>query len=126
MITTHPLLRQLPRALILAVSEEFDNTTFVGCESICQSKRDQQPSFLYPHHVPIVLPPRTISQSLQSHLPTSPLQPYVPGNLLNNLPHESSALAQMTLGSRDAGLNFAEVGFLQIHMRFLSAIAPIS
>lgn len=39
---THPLLGQLPSALVLAVAEEFDDTTFVGCESMPSGKRGRK------------------------------------------------------------------------------------
>jgi hypothetical protein len=39
----------------------------------------------------------------------------VPGNLLHNIPHESSALAEVTLGARDTGLHLARGDLLYTH-----------
>ena len=116
MRTTHPLLRQLPRALILAVPEQFDNTTFVGCKSAYQRKKKSTTPptvicMLFPYFSTSSLPAYEIPpQSLPPQSP--PSTPYVPRNLLDDLPHKSRALAQMAFSSRDAGLDFAEVGFL--------------
>jgi len=65
---TEPLLGQLSRTLVLAVSKKFDDSALVWCKS-----RD----------------------------------------LLDNLPHESGLLAQMTLRPADSGLDNSCFGFLQ-------------
>lgn len=50
----------------------------------------------------------------------------VPSNLLNNVPHESSALAQVTLGSGNTRLDNAGGGFLNCEEQTISASCPSS
>jgi hypothetical protein len=85
---TYPLLGQLTRTLVLAVSEEFDNTTLVWCKSI----------------------PSLAHWFLQLPLSRS----NIPRDLLDNLPDERSLLAQVTLGPADSGLDNSCLGFLHI------------
>jgi hypothetical protein len=89
-MSTYPLLRQLTCTLVLGVSEEFDNATLVWCKSV-QSQ--------------LALIPTPISAS---HYQNGD----VPRNLLDDLPNEGSAFAQVPLSSADSWLDDSGLGFL--------------
>lgn len=54
----------------------------------------------------------SISPQMPLPDPRSRRRENIPGDLLNNLPHERSSLAQVTLCPRDAGLDNTGFGFL--------------
>lgn len=85
------LLRQLPRALVLGVAEQFDHAALVRGEAV--------PTTLV-WHVPLRLSVLCICGSC------------VPRNLLHNLPNEVGPLAQMTFHARDSRLRLAGGDFL--------------
>lgn len=83
---TYPLLGQLAGALVLAVSEQFDDTTLIWCET-------KQAMLEYPLAV------WTYRQD-------------VPRNLLDDLTDKGGPLAEVTLGPRHTGLGNSSLGFL--------------
>jgi hypothetical protein len=88
---TEPLLSELARALVLGVAEEFDDATLVGGEAVDARLVESwwwRGSRLARGQAVVV-------------------GKGVPGNLLDNVPHESSALAEVALGARNTGLRLA-------------------
>jgi hypothetical protein len=85
---TYPLLSQLPGTLILAVSEQFNDTTFIWCKTVQME------------------PLENCSDGIDGK------RQDIPRNLLDDLPDKCGPLAQVALGPRDTGLDNSSLGFL--------------
>ncbi len=90
-----PLLRELARALVLAIAEKFDNAALVRCVAV------------YIQEALVMVFPGLVCAC-------GVVGENVPGNLLYNVPDERCPLAQVTLHARDARLGLAGGDFLCI------------
>jgi len=89
-----PLLSELARALVLGVAEEFDDATLVGGEAVDAMLVE---SWWW----------RGSQLARGQAIWEVVVGKGVPRNLLDNVPHESSALAEVALGARNTGLRLA-------------------
>lgn len=83
---TYPLLCELTGTLVLAVTEQFNDSALVWCETI-----EKMISRLF-----------TLEKNGRN----------IPRNLLDDISDKRSALAQVTLGSANLGLGDTSLGFL--------------
>lgn len=111
---TYPLLGELTGTLVLGVAEQLDHTLLVGG----QSKRVKCVShMLCPRSSKRALPDtillvrKTGREGWVSEV-RGGFVVDLPGNLLDDVPNESGALAQVALGARDTGLDDARGGLL--------------
>lgn len=98
--SSESLLCELAGALVLAVSEEFDNAALVWCEAVGGEEACQ------------CLFIRGIGRSSDGR-GLACMESDIPRDLLDNIPDESSALAEVTLHARHARLHCAGGDFLQ-------------
>lgn len=88
-VSTYSLLRQLPSALVLAVSQEFDDTTFIRRETI------EGPNMISPRHA--VVKPRCCSLHSEN-LGPFPSQD-LPRNFLDDFSHKGGTFAEVAFGA---------------------------
>lgn len=81
MVATYSLLRQFARTLVFAVTEEFDDTSLVWRKTTGGEQSD---------HLPKCVTRQTREESKFCDAPR---------DFFDNLPHESSPLAQVTFGA---------------------------
>jgi hypothetical protein len=93
-VKTYPLLGELTGTLVLAVTEQFDDSALVWGKTV------QSIINIYPS-----------TYSNQNHHRNG-MENNIPRDLLDNLPNKLGALAQMTLGSANSGLGDTSLGFL--------------
>lgn len=104
MDSTYSLLCELTGALVLGVTEKFDDTTLVwGKAAISISQM-----YIYREFRCCALHSNLVRfEFVLQHLSAN-----VPRNLLDDLTNESSSLAQVTLGAGNSWLDNSSLGFL--------------